>query len=79
MSMDEKSKGLNEYDLFVTEFPKKRYSIVDYLQGRVHFALLDQMKLMHDSGMSKTQIKTTIITNVTAIINNFEPQKSKSS
>jgi len=77
--MDEKSKGLNEYDLFVTEFPKKRYSIVDYLQGRVHFALLDQMKLMHDSGMSKTQIKTTIITNVTAIINNFEPQKSKSS
>jgi len=37
------------------------------------------MKLMHDSGMSKTQIKTTIITNVTAIINNFEPQKSKSS
>ena len=77
--MDEKSKGLNEYDLFVTEFPKKRYSIVDYLQGRVHFALLDQMKLMHDSGMSKTQIKTTIITNVTAIIDNFEPQKSKSS
>ena len=77
--MDEKSKGLNEYDLFVTEFPKKRYSIVDYLQGRVHFALLDQMKLMHDSGMSKTQIKTAIITNVTAIIDNFEPQKSKSS
>jgi hypothetical protein len=77
--MDKKSNGLNEYDLFVTEFPKKRYSIVDYLQGRVHFALLDQMKLMHDSGMSKTQIKTTIITNVTAIIDNFEPQKSKSS
>tara|TARA_B100000745_G_scaffold142602_1_gene93240 strand:- start:489 stop:722 length:234 start_codon:yes stop_codon:yes gene_type:complete len=77
--MDKKSNDLNEYDLFVTEFPKKRYSIVDYLQGRVHFALLDQMKLMHDSGMSKTQIKTTIITNVTAIIDNFEPQKSKSS
>jgi hypothetical protein len=77
--MDKKPNDLNEYDLFVTEFPKKRYSIVDYLQGRVHFALLDQMKLMHDSGMSKTQIKTTIITNVTAIIDNFEPQKSKSS
>jgi len=77
--MDKKPNDLNEYDLFVTEFPKKSYSIVDYLQGRVHFALLDQMKLMHDSGMSKTQIKTAIITNVTAIIDNFEPQKSKSS
>ena len=76
--MSEKS-DISEHDLFTTEFPKKGYSVIDYLQGRVHFALLDQMKLMHDSGMSKTQIKTTIITNVTAIIDNFEPQKSKSS
>ncbi len=77
--MDEKPNDSNEYDLFVTKFPKKNYGLVDYLQGRVHFALLDQMKLMHDSGMSKTQIKTTIIANITEIIDNFDPQKSKSS
>ena len=70
----------NEHDLFVTEFPKKGYGIVDYLQGRMHFALLDQMKLMSTSGMTKSQIKETIITNVTEIIENFEPKKeSKSS
>ena len=67
-------------DLFVTEFPKKGYGIVDYLQGRVHFALLDQMKLMTKSGMTQQQIKETILTNVTEIIENFEPEKeSKSS
>jgi len=67
-------------DLFVTEFPKKGYGIVDYLQGRVHFALLDQMKLMTKSGMTQQQIKETIIANVTEIIENFEPEKeSKSS
>jgi len=67
-------------DLFVTEFPKKGYSIVDYLQGRIHFALLDQMKLMTKSGMTQQQIKETILTNVTEIIENFEPEKeSKSS
>jgi len=62
-------------DLFVTEFPKKGYSIVDYLQGRVHFALLDEMKLMTKSGMTQSQIKETIIANVTEIIDNFEPEK----
>jgi len=36
------------------------------------------MKLMSTSGMSKTQIKKTILSNVTDIINNFDPQKSKS-
>ena len=77
--MEKKPNDVNEYDIFVTEFPKKNYSIIDYLQGRVHFALLDQMKLMSDSGMSKTQIKTTITSNVAEIINNFDPQKSKSS
>jgi hypothetical protein len=77
--MDKKPNDVNEYEIFVTEFPKKNYGIVDYLQGRVHFALLDQMKLMSDSGMSKTQIKTTITSNVAEIINNFDPQKSKSS
>lgn len=68
-----------EDELFVTEFPKKDYGIVDYLQGRVHFALLDQMKLMVTSGMSKTQIKEKIISDVNEIIDNFDPKKSKSS
>ncbi len=72
--MTEKTDG-SEHDLFVTEFPKQGYGVVDYLQGRVHFALLDQMKLMTTSGMTKTQIKETIITNVTEIIDNSDPQK----
>ncbi len=66
-------------DLFVTEFPKKGYSIVDYLQGRVHFALLDEMRLMTKSGMTQSQIKETIIANVTEIIDNFEPEKESKS
>ena len=77
--MDEKSDDFED-KLFVTEFPKKGYSIVDYLQGRVHFALLDQMKLMNTSGMTHTQIKETIIVTITEIIDNFDPKKeSKSS
>ena len=76
--MTEKTNDSSE-DLFVTEFPKKGYGIVDYLQGRVHFALLDQMKLMSTSGMTKSQIKETIIANVTEIIENFEPQKKSKS
>jgi hypothetical protein len=77
--MDEKSDNFDD-KLFVTEFPKKGYSIVDYLQGRVHFALLDQMKLMNTSGMTHTQIKETIIDTITEIIDNFDPKKeSKSS
>ena len=70
-NMSEKDDDFHEYDLFVTEFPKKQYSIVDYLQGRVHFAILDQVKLMNQSGMSPTQIRETVITNVTEIIDNF--------
>ncbi len=73
--MNEKPDDSSEHDLFVTEFPKQNFGIVDYLQGRVHFALLDQMKLMHTSGMSKTQIKEKILSFVTEIIDNFEPQK----
>ncbi len=77
--MDEKSDNF-EHELFITEFPKKGYSIVDYLQGRVHFALLDQMKLMDISGMSHTQIKETILVSITEIIDNYKPNKeSKSS
>lgn len=72
--MSEKSNDLSEHDLFVTEFPKKNYGLIDYLQGRVHFAILDQMKLMHSSGMTQTQIKETVIANVTEIIENFDPK-----
>lgn len=77
--MNKKPNDPSEHELFVTEFPKKDYGIVDYLQGRVHFALLDQMKLMTTSGMTQIQIRETIIANVTEIIDNFDPKKSKSS
>jgi len=76
--MTEKTDDFSE-DLFVTEFPKKGFGIVDYLSGRVHFALLDQMKLMTTSGMTHAQIKETIIANVTEIIDNFEPEKESKS
>ena len=74
-----KTDDSSKDDLFVTEFPKKDYGIVDYLQGRTHFALLDQMKLMTTSGMTLEQIKETIIANVTEIIDNFDPQKESKS
>ena len=72
----------NETDenLFVTEFPQGEFGIVDYLQGRVHFALMDQMKLMSKSGMKQEEIKNAIIKTVTEIVDNFEPKtKSESS
>jgi len=77
--MNEKTDDVSKQDTFVTEFPKNGYGIVDYLQGRVHFALLDQMKLMTTSGMTQIQIKETIISNVTEIIDNFDPQKESKS
>ncbi len=77
--MTEKSDDSFSDDLFVTEFPKKGLGIVDYLQGRVHFALRAQMKLMTTSGMTQAQIKETIISNVTVIIDNFDPQKESKS
>ena len=77
--MSDKSNDFSNHAMFVTEFPKKNYGIVDYLSGRVHFALLDQMKFMSASGMTKTQIKETITKNISEIIDNFDPQKSKSS
>jgi hypothetical protein len=59
--MAEASKESPDHELFVTEFPKKGFGIVDYLQGRMHFALMDQMKLMNKSGMKQEQIKDAII------------------
>jgi hypothetical protein len=64
----------SEPDAFVTEFPKKGFGIVDYLQGRVHFSIMDQMKLMHKSGMSQAEIKKTLLASITEIIDNFEPE-----
>ena len=78
--MAESSDDSLANDVFVTEFPKQGFGIVDYLQGRVHFALLDQMKLMSKSGMSQVQIKEAMMTTITEIIDSFEPEKeSKSS
>ena len=65
--------------LFVTEFPKGEFGIVDYLQGRVHFALMDQMKLMHKSGMTQEQIKEAIMKTISEIVDNFEPKKESES
>lgn len=73
--MTEKDDDFHEHDLFVTEFPQGNYSIVDYLQGRVHFAILDQIKLMRQSGMTQMQIRKKILSNVTEIIDSSEPQK----
>ncbi|MDH5463772.1 MAG: hypothetical protein OEW49_05630 [Nitrosopumilus sp.] len=73
--MDE---DFSDYDLFITEFPKKGYKLADYLQGRVHFALLDQMKLMRTSGMTPNEVKETIMTNITQIINHFEKESESS-
>ena len=77
--MSESSDNPAEHELFVTEFPKGNFGIVDYLQGRVHFALMDQMKLMHKSGMNQVQIKEAILKTVTEIVENFEPQKESES
>lgn len=74
--MSDNSKDFSEHELFVTEFPKNGYGIVDYLQGRVHFALMDQMKLMSTSGMNKEDIKKAILANVAEIIDNFDSSKS---
>ena len=77
--MTKTSRDSSDHDLFVTEFPKGDYGIVDYLQGRVHFALMDQMKLMSKSGMKQEQIKNAIIKTVTEIVDNFEPKTESES
>ena len=77
--MTKTSSDSSDDDLFVTEFPKNDFGIVDYLQGRVHFALMDQMKLMSKSGMKQEQIKNAIIKTVTEIVDNFEPKTESES
>ena len=63
----------SEHEMFVTEFPKNGFGIVDYLQGRVNFSIMDQMKLMHKSGMNQEEIKKTLLSSITEIIDNFQP------
>tara|TARA_B100001105_G_scaffold219045_1_gene185792 strand:+ start:831 stop:1067 length:237 start_codon:yes stop_codon:yes gene_type:complete len=77
--MTKTSSDSSDHDLFVTEFPKNDFGIVDYLQGRVHFALMDQMKLMSKSGMKQEQIKNAIIKTVTEIVDNFESKTESES
>ena len=77
--MSNKDDNSSDHELFVTEFPKEKFGIVDYLQGRVHFALMDQMKLMHKSGMTQEQIKEAIMKTVSEITSNFEPKKESES
>ena len=74
MFMVERTDDSSAFEMFVTEFPKQGFGIVDYLQGRVHFAILDQMKLMSKSGMSQTQIKDAMTKTITEIIDSFEPE-----
>lgn len=64
------------HDLFVTEFPKGGRGLVDYLQGRVHFALLDQMRLMASSGMAKAEIRDEVLGSVARIVDEFDPKRA---
>ena len=62
-------------EIFITEFPKEGFSIIDQIQGRVQFAILDQIKLMKISGMKDKEISEIILANVKKIIENYQPQK----
>ena len=64
-----------ELEIFITEFPKEGFSIIDQLQGRVQFAILDQIKLMKTSGMKNKEISEAILANVQKIIENYQLQK----
>ena len=61
-----------ESEFFITEFPKEGFSIVDQLQGRVQFAILDQIKLMKTSGMENEEIGKIILANVQKILENYQ-------
>jgi len=65
----------DESEIFITEFPKEGFSLIDQLQGRVQFAILDQIKLMKTSGMENKEISKIILTNVQKIIENYQLEK----
>lgn len=62
----------DESEFFITEFPKEGFSVIDQIQGRVQFAILDQIKLMKTSGMESNKIKKIILDNVQNIIENYQ-------
>ena len=62
----------DESEFFITEFPKEGFSLIDQLQGRVQFAILDQIKLMKTSGIESNEIKKIILDNVQNIIENYQ-------
>jgi len=62
----------DESEIFITEFPKDGFSLVDQLQGRVQFAILDQIKLMKTSGIEFEEIQKIILNNVQRIIENYK-------
>ena len=61
-------------EIFITEFPKEGFGIIDQLQGRVQFAILDQMKFMKTSGIEYNEINKIILANVQKIIENYQSQ-----
>lgn len=62
----------DESKFFITEFPKEGFSLIDQLQGRVQFAILDQIKFMKTSGMESKEISKIILDNVQKIIENYQ-------
>ncbi len=62
----------DESKFFITEFPTEGFSLIDQLQGRVQFAILDQIKLMKASGMDSKEISKIILDNVQKIIENCQ-------
>lgn len=62
----------DESEIFITEFPKEGFSLIDQLQGRVQFAVLDQIKLMKTSGIEFEEIQKIILNNVQRIIENYK-------
>jgi hypothetical protein len=65
----------DDSEIFITEFPKEGFGIIDQLQGRVQFAILDQMKLMKTSGIEYNEISKIILANVQKIIENYQSKE----
>jgi|CXWL01.1.fsa_nt_gi hypothetical protein len=72
--LKEKQLNKDESEIFITEFPKEGFGIIDQLQGRVQFTILDQIKFMKASGMKDKEISKIILANVQKIIENYQSQ-----
>ena len=70
--LKEKQLDKDKSEIFITEFPKEGFGIIDQLQGRVQFAILDQIKLMKTSCMEDKEISEIILANVQKIIENYQ-------